>query len=203
MRLGWMPPPDYPEYPELLEAARAAARGFVDPARVHIPDAIATRRGWDWATAVIGRPYHGPRSVSSVEAKLIELADVADIDPALPQWLLVERAESAAREHERKQQLAAARARQELVWADARAACAVPLEVRANTNSRAYGERREALRHAIPLAAAVSGARRAHPAGRPLCVTAGRRPMPLGEPVDDPATCVRCLDWCGKVRTAR
>jgi hypothetical protein len=198
--LSWTPPPPtYPEYSGLLQAARASSR-FVDPARVHVPEAIASRRGCDWATAVIGRPYHGLRSVSSVEAKLIELADAAEIGPALPQWLLDERGEQQTQECARQQRKAEALARQQQVWADARAACPVPLEVRENTNSRGYGERREPLRHAVPTEPAVSDTRRAHPAGRPLCVTSSRRPMPLGEPVEEPATCLRCLDWTGKVR---
>jgi hypothetical protein len=80
--------------------------------------------------------------------------------------------------------------------------CPVPLEVRENTNSRAYGERREPLRHAVPTEPAVSGTRRTHPVGRALCVTDKRREMPLGDPTNEHATCVRCLDWCTKVRPA-
>ncbi len=203
MRLGWTPPPPaYPEYERLLEAAQTQARRPVNPATLWLPDHIATRRGDDWATAVIGRPYRGLQSVSSVEAKLIVLADAAGVDPELPQWLADERAETAARQAEQDRRKAEARQREADAWAAAVKACPVPLEVRENTNSRGYGNRAGALCHAVPTADAVSGTRRQHPAGRPLCVTAARRPMPLSEPVDEPATCVRCLGWAGKIRLA-
>jgi hypothetical protein len=202
MRLGWTPPaPTYPEYAELRAAAEQASP-FVDPARVWEPQHIADRRGWDWATAVLGRPFAGLRSISHTEARLLELADAADVAPALPDWLLAERAETAARAAELDRRRAEARQRDQEAWAAARDACPVPLEVRENTHARVRGYLSEPVRHAIPLAGAVSGTRRQHPAGRALCVTDKRRPLSLSEPVDQPATCVRCLEWAGRIRPA-
>jgi hypothetical protein len=202
MRFGWTPPPpDYPEYAALLAAAQQGSP-FVDPARVWEPQHIADRRGWDWATAVLGRPFNGLRSISHTEARLIELADAAGVTPPLPDWLLAERAESAAAAAELDRRRAEARQRDLDTWTAARDACPVPLEVRENTHTRVRGYLSEALRHAVPTADAVSGTRRQHPAGRALCVTAGRRPLNLSDPVDQPATCVRCLDWTSKIRPA-
>lgn len=192
------PPPVYPEYPALLAAARSGPR-FVDSSRLWEPQHIADRRGWDWATAVLGRPFTGLRYISHVEARLIKLADEADIDPPLPGWLIAERAETAARDRALEEQRAAARAQDVQAWADARAACPVELEVRQNTTAHVRRGGRENLGHAVPLVDAVSGLRK-HQAGRALCETAARRLMQLGEPVDEPVTCVRCLDWCAKVR---
>lgn len=202
MRLGWTPPPPtYPEYAGLLDAARAASP-FVDPARLWEPERIADRRGWDWATAVLGRPFNGLRSISHTEARLIELADAAGVDPPLPEWLLAERAETTEQRRKIEQLRAEARQRDLDAWTAARDACPVPLEVRENTHARVRGNLRENLRHAVPTADAVSGTRRQHPAGRALCVTAARRSLHLGEPTDQPATCVRCLDWTSKIRPA-
>ena len=61
------------------------------------------------------------------------------------------------------------------------------------------GGRRENLGHAVPLTDAASG-RRVHRAARALCETPARRVMQLSEPVDVPVTCVRCLDWTGKIQ---
>lgn len=202
MRLGWTPPPPaYPEYAELLAAAQQGSP-FVDPARVWEPQHIADRRGWDWATAVLGRPFAGLRAISHTEARLLELADAADITPALPDWLLAERAEADRQRAVIERLRAEARQRDLDAWTAARDACPVPLEVRENTHARVRGYLRENLRHALPTVAAVSGTRRQHPTGRPLCVTATRRPMTLSGPTDQPATCVRCLDWAGQIRLA-
>lgn len=203
MRLGWTPPPpDYPEYQALLAAARTASRGFVNPAQVRRPEHIANRRGGDWATAVIGRPYLGLRHITSVEAALIVAADAADIDPPLPQWLIEERAATAEHRQLLAERRAAARHRDEQAWAGARGGCLVDLEVRPNLTARPRSGQMQNLGHAVPLALALSGTRRQHPPGRALCETAGRRPMRLGEPTGDPATCVRCLDWTTKIRPA-
>lgn len=203
MRLDWTPPtPIYPQYADLRAAAEQAARGFVDPATVYRPDEIARRRGYDWVTAVIGRPYHGVRSVSVVEARLIDLADAAGVDPALPQWLVDERAETAQRQRLRDDGRAAARRRDEQAWAIARQGCPVAVEVRPNLTAQVRNSVREHLGHVVPLADAMSGRSRRHAAGRALCETANRRPMRLGEPTSDPATCMRCLQWAPKVRGA-
>jgi hypothetical protein len=194
--LLWTPPaPDYPEYADLYEQART--NRFVDPTKVYAADDIWRRRGADWTTAVLGKHYRGVTSISAVESRLLELADAAGIDPPLPAWVLEDRAETEETERARAAAAADQAARELAAWNAALAGAGVALEVRENTNSRGYGNRRDPLRHAVPTVPARSGpgaARRRHAAHRALCETATRKPLALGEPTDRPATCQRCLD---------
>jgi len=201
--INWTPPaPDYPEYATLLAAAQQAARRFVDPRTVRLPDEIVARRGYDWAAGVLGKPWRGVGYHPSVESALIKAADTADVRPPLPQWLIDDRAEAAEWQAQLDADRAAARQRDVRVWTEARERCAVKVEVRQNQTARVRGGYRQRLGHAVPLADALSGTRRRHQAGRALCETSSRQAMRLGEPVDEPATCVRCLDWTSRVRAA-
>lgn len=200
--VNWTPPaPDYPEYAALLAAAQREARGFVNPRTVHLPDTIVAARGHDWAAGVLGKPWRGVGYHSSVESELIKAADAADLNPPLPQWLADYRAEKARRQAVLDADRAEARRRDEQAWAAALGRCAVELEVRQNETGHIRRGYREHLGHAVPLVDVVSALRR-HQAGRALCETTTRRPMRLGDAVDAPVTCVRCLDWATKVHPA-
>lgn len=205
MRFGEVPPPPtYPEYGQLLAEAERIARRPVDPCSITRKEDLIRRRGSDWCLAVLGQPCNGLGYISSVEAELLVLADARNIDPPLPQWVIEAREETARRQaadNERREKL---RKRDEEAWKAAREACPVQLVVRANTKSRfRYGVGRESLRHAVPVVDAVSGRRRQHHAGRALCETVSRvKPLELGDPVDDPATCVSCLAYATRIRPA-
>lgn len=203
MRLNETPPaPTYPEYQELLAEAVGAARGFLDPRSIYVKQALIARRSDNWCLAVLGRPCYGLGHISSVEAELLVLADAAGIDPPLPQWVIEGRAETARREAAEQERRAKLRQRDEEAWKAAREQCTVEVEVRQNTTARVRGRGgRENLGHAVPLVDAMSGRSRQHRAGRALCETSNRaRPLALGEPVDAPATCVRCLAYAVAVR---
>jgi hypothetical protein len=199
------PAPTYPEYLALYAAAQRTAPRFVDPANPYVGAAAAARRGSDWCTAVLGRPYPGPRRLTVVQGRLLELADEAGVDPPLPDWIVQARADGerirAARERQRS-----ARARREAeAWRAVLEQTTVELVIREGSRPRVRGGASEHLRHAVPAVDVYSGTRtvRTHPAGRALCESERRaRPLALGAVTEEPATCVRCLQWAPRVRTA-
>lgn len=200
------PPPAYPEYPALLEQARRATPAFVDPANLHPERPVVERRGYDWCTAVLGRPYGWTTRISVVEQYLLIEADRAGVDPPLPGWIVEGLQAAAEREAEQRRRVEAARQRDRDAWAAARSAATVELDVYFNTTARVRHGRSEYLGHAVPRVDVYSGARasRTHRAGRALCELPNRaRPLALNsspEPDGTPATCVRCLEWTPKVR---
>ncbi len=89
--------PIYPEYAELRAEADRRASWCVDPADINfrIPDLVAAR-GYDWAYAVLGRPYGGPQSLYGSDIELLKLAGERDLDPSLPQHVVEARAAAEA-----------------------------------------------------------------------------------------------------------
>lgn len=204
MRIGEvLPPPTYPEYEQLLAQAKRNASGPVDANTFPKKQRIMWERGDDWCLAVLGKPCHGLGRISCVDAELLVLADAANINPPLPQWVVDARAETARRKKVREDQRAALRQRDQAAWDAAREQCPVELEVRLNPTSRVRDGEWHNLGHAVPLVDALSR-RRLHPKGRALCESLTRaRPLRLGEPTSAaPATCVRCLAYVSQIRPA-
>jgi hypothetical protein len=206
--LRHQPEPAYPEYQQVRTHARTDFSPHVDPAgEVDRMQAVLHGRGRDWAMGVLGFWFDGDlRSLSLVESRMLLVADQLDLQPPLPtrildwnqQWDRLRREQQASRDR------AAARDRQR--WQEALARCQVAVEVRPNIHGRRYGGwDTSPLRHVVPLNDACSGptGRRRHPAGRALCETpTRRRPLQLGEPTDQPATCVRCLAYTPLLRSS-
>jgi hypothetical protein len=194
--------PGYPEYGQVLAAASAMSP-FISPAELAVMEDVARRRGPDWCASVTGAPFGGLRSTPVREARMLVVADGLGLTPPAPGWLAREREAARARAAAAGARAAAAARRDAERWAAARAAAeqaGVPVEVRVNAaGATIRAGAREHLAHVVPLVAARSS-RRVHPAGRPLCEAPGRaRPLVLGEPTARPATCVRCLDYAGRV----
>lgn len=199
------PLPTYPEYPALLEKAVRSVPAFVDPANIYPAQPVVDRRGGDWCTAVLGFPFAGLRRLSRAQNQLLIVADAADVDPPLPDWIVEGRAAGdryrAAREDAKSRQAD----RDAATWRAALAAATVRVEVRPGSRPRTRSATTEYLGHAVPLFDAYSGTRtiRTHPAGRALCESPNRtRPLALGSTIDRPATCDRCLTWTQTVRAA-
>jgi hypothetical protein len=198
------PEPAYPEYAQVVALARVESGPFVDPVKFRDNEYLPARRGVDWCTAVLGRPFHGIRQISCLEFGMLVVADRLGLDPPLPdrvrRWRIEERCRQAQLDSWRHaRHVADVRA-----WQQALAGCPVDvmLEVRPNVHGHRYsGGGREALRHAVPTQDALSGRARLHRAGRATCEAPGRaRPLQLGEPTDEPVTCVRCLTWVPQLR---
>lgn len=204
-------PPTYPEYPQLWEQARRAAHGFVDPTHIRRLEEITHRRGADWCTAVLGRPFVGLRRVSVAEAELLRLAHERGLDPPLPDEIVAARQAAADHRAMIAQQRRQRAEQDRREWTEALGQAAVPAEVlpvRANVRGEGRSSHRGGgpLHHVVPTVDLWSGPetrRRRHPAGRALCETEHRaKPLQLGEPTGEPATCVRCLAWTTRVRTS-
>ncbi|MEQ7008407.1 hypothetical protein ABN028_19735 [Actinopolymorpha sp. B17G11] len=195
--------PPYPEYEQLLAEARSRDTGFVDPARLRDVEQLVWRRGYDWCCSVLGK---APDRRTWRESLLLLAADRANIDPPLPAAIVEAREERARWEAEVEARRNAVLERDAARWAEARTGCTVDLEVRPNTKGRRYGTGYAvgALCHAVPVTNALSGSARRprlHRAGRPLCETPNKaRPVVLGEPTDQPATCVACLNRTPHIR---
>ncbi len=203
------PPPTYPEYGDLLAAARLNAPAFVDPANLYPCREVVARRGDDWVTAVLGFPFHDLRQLTETTDQLLIEADRAGIDPPLPDWIVQGRAESARRTAEREAARQAASAREAERWAEifGLAGPGVVLAAHAASRTRVRAAVDQYLYHAVPAAAVFSGTRkvRTHRAGHPLCETE-RRASPIliaASPSQRPVTCRRCLHWVPQVRAAR
>jgi hypothetical protein len=165
------PAPTYPEYAELAEAARRGAPRFVDPANLYPCAAAAARRGADWCTAVLGFPFPGVRRLTVVQDRLLVLADAADIDPPLPDWIVEARAEGARRQAALQEGRRARARADDAAWHAALARSSVELQVREGSRPRTRGGTSEYPRHAVPVRDVYSGTRavRTHHAGRALC----------------------------------
>lgn len=197
------PAPTYPEYADLYETARRTAPRFVDPANLYVGAAAAHSHGADWCTAVLGFPFAGLRHLTVVQDQLLKLAADAGINPPLPDWIVEARAEGARRQAE-LEEARSARARADAdAWHAVLERSTVALQVREGSRPHVRRGASEHLRHAVPEDDVYSGTRtvRTHRAGRALCESERRaRPLALGDTTDQPATCVRCLQWTPQVR---
>lgn len=198
------PKPTYPEYDDVVALARSLTPQFVNPANLRPEREVVDRRGNDWCTAVLGRPFGFHTGISIHEQYLLIAADQLGVDPPLPDWIV--EAHRAGEEHQRRADEAreARRQRERDKWATALAGATVGLDVHYGSRPRAY--RDGELGHAVPRDDVYSGARkvRTHPRGRALCETPTRaKPLAISEtpaPAGTPATCVRCLEWTPNVR---
>jgi hypothetical protein len=59
------PEPTYPEHEELYREARAKGRGPIGGDTIARMQDVIQRRGGDWCTAVLGRPFQGLRHTYS------------------------------------------------------------------------------------------------------------------------------------------
>lgn len=156
---------------------------------------------WSWATAILGRPYGGPRTITWPERYLLHLAMQAEPEPPARQATHREPVEPQAHPDPHRVERGRIRATQcaddAREWAAIVQACPVPVTVHSNLNGPGRtrkGMNIGALAHVVPVQDAVSGRNRRHPADRALCESPDRaRPRRLGEPHDGPATCVSCL----------
>lgn len=199
------PAPAYPEYDQVRAEARRTEPRFIGREDLDRFERVAAARGRDWCTAVLGTSFGGIRHVGTTDAQMLVVADGMGLDPPLPPHVL----EGRRAHQERQEELE--RARRQLAerdtarWDTARAACQVPVTVRPNTRGRRTNTGMAAgpLRHVTPDVDAMSGRSRLHRAGRALCETAARRkPLELGDPTDDPATCKGCLASTPRIRRA-
>lgn len=198
------PPPTYPQYQGLVAEALRTTSSFVDPRNLYPAAKVADRRGGDWCTAVLGKSADY-RRWTAVDHQLVILADAADINPPLPDWVRQRR--RAAEEHQRllAERRQKQRQRDNAAWVAALADTTVDLDVHLGSRPRAWagGE----IGHAVPRADVHSGTRkvRVHPAGRPLCESPTRaRPLAIAgapAPGGTPVTCARCLSWAPRVRS--
>jgi hypothetical protein len=196
------PEPTYPEYADVLAEARRRSR-LSNPATLLDEQTAIHSHPHDWCTAVLGYPAPpNPLRLPTVEWHMLVVAHERGLDPLLPPRILAWREEDTARAAETEAGRQAYQARVQERSDRALAACPVPVEKRPNPNSQQVrGGRRSQIVHAIPTVNAVSGKRRRHLAGRALCETASRaRRLALGEPCDDPVTCVSCLAYAPKIR---
>lgn len=200
------PRPTYPEYEAVEAAARSITPAFVNPANIHPESGVVARRGADWCTAVLGRPYGWSTRTTVHEQYLLIAADRLDVDPALPEWIVEGRRAGEERERRITEQRAAQRQRERDRWDQVRVDVSVDLVVHTNTRTRVRGNLADALGHAVPTTAVHSGTRkvREHPPGRALCESPTRSKVlsisDQPEPDGTPVTCLRCLEWAPKVR---
>ncbi|MEV6403901.1 hypothetical protein AB0M58_13275 [Streptomyces bobili] len=148
---------------ELRGRARREAGPFTDPRIINqeVPHSFA------WASAVLGRPYGGPRSITWPERYLLHIA--AETEPTPPLRYPAEPAPSPARVDERsyREQLAA-------VWKAISDQLPVAAEVRHNYTSVRHLEfYRQGVDH-IYLLADLHVGRIYRPANNPLCYTPSR-----------------------------
>ena len=195
------PRPAYPQYQAVREQAQRGGP-FVDPTELARYGEVLSRRGTDWCTAVLGRPVAPAlRDLSTLDARMLLVADALGLDPPLPDAVIAWRRVEAERAQRAQQAKAEQQLRRRERWERARTASQVQLEVRANAHGHQRGNR-GVLNHAVPLADARSATRR-HAAGRALCESASRAtPLTLTAPVDEPVTCVKCLGHAQTLRPA-
>ncbi|MFF8399846.1 hypothetical protein [Streptomyces sp. NPDC016172] len=194
------PEPAYELYQELRREAELRSRPPLGPTDLQRMNEVAARRGYDWCTAVLGRSFPGLDRVSSVDGWMLVAADELNLDPPLPHRIVKER-EAAEQRRKAQETLAAAKLEAEKRrWNLVAGGSPVALTVHENTRHTGPNG---TTRHAAPEADVVSGKARKHPAGRGLCEMPDRAdPLHLGEAVDLPPNCVRCLDYAGKIRAA-
>jgi len=200
------PAPTYPQYEQVVNLARELTPRFVDPSNLHPERGVEDRRGADWCTAVLGRPFNELTRRTVHEQYLLIAADRLDVDPPLPDWIVKGRQAAADAEAERRRRVEEAQQRDLDTWAAALAGVTVELDVHYGSRARVRGSLYVTLGHAVPRADVYSGARkpRTHQRGRALCETPTRtKPLDISNtpaPAGTPATCVRCLEWAPKVR---
>lgn len=195
----------YDGYDELRAAARRRNGGLADPREIPLLEAVMRNRGRDWCTAVLGYPVTGGlRTISSLDADMLMIADERQLNPPLPGWLVQWRKESDETRRQQDEVRGRAVQRDQARWTTALATCGVRVEVRPNVHGRRTNTvLRGPLRHVVPAEAARSPRRR-HLAGRALCESAGRaKPLLLGEPTADPATCTSCVAYTAVIQPAR
>jgi hypothetical protein len=193
------PEPEYSLYQEIRVDAENRSRGPLGPADLKLMYEVAERRGRDWCTAVLGRHFPGIDYVSSVDGWTLITADELQLDPPLPTRIVEARRRSQEANEAREQKSRELREKEKRRWDAALAAAGVEMTVRENTRHTGVGG---SLRHAVPKDELVSGRSRKHLADRGLCETPDRsNPLHLGDPIDAPANCHRCLAYMEKVRT--
>lgn len=148
---------------ELRERARREAGPFTDPRIINraIPHSFA------WASAVLGRPYGGPRSITWPERYLLHIA--AETEPTPPSPRPTESTPAQARGDERtyQEQLAAA-------WKAIADQLPVPAEVRHNYTSVRHLDLYTQGGDHIFLLEELHIGRIHRPADNPLCYTPSR-----------------------------
>ncbi|MFD9394184.1 hypothetical protein ACFWBB_26630 [Streptomyces sp. NPDC060000] len=194
------PEPMYPEYEELRQEARGRDRGPIGGQNIARMEDVVQRRGADWCTAVLGRPFPGLRRVPSEDGFMLIVADERSLEPELPESIVKDRAVEDSRRKEREAQAAAKLEAEKRRWALVTGSAPVAFAVRENTRHTGV---RGSLRHITAAVDLLSGRSRRHKAGMGLCETPGRsNPLHLGEPLEDlPPTCKRCIEYAGQVRT--
>ncbi|GAA2439578.1 hypothetical protein [Streptomyces glaucus] len=193
------PEPTYPEYEEIQAEARRKSHGPISQQAIQNMQEVVQRRGGDWCTAVLGRPFRGLRSTGTREGWMLILADERGLTPELPARVLEDRKRARDAQELREKRTRERFEREMRRWEAALAAAGVEMTVRENTRHAGVGG---SLRHAVPKEDLVSGRSRKHLADRGLCETPGRtNPLHLSEPVNAPANCRRCLAYMEKVRT--
>lgn len=194
------PEPEYELYEELRKEAELRSRPPMGPTDLQRMYDVAARRGRDWCTAVLGRSFPGIDRVSSVDGWMLVAADELNLDPPLPRRIVEER-EAAERQRQTREALATV----ELEMAKRRwnlIAGGAPVVLTVHENTRHTGPN-GAKRHAVPPVDVVSGKARKHKAGAGLCETPDRsNPLHLGDAVNLPPNCVRCLEYAAKIRAA-
>lgn len=192
------PEPAYPEHEDVRREARRRGGPFVNLADTDRWTEVARRRGGDWCAAVLGMGFPGAYALSTVDGWMLIVADERDLNPPLPARILEDRKHAQEAKELRERQAKERQEREMRRWQAALAAAGVEVTVRENTRHTGVGG---SLRHVVPKEELVSGRSRKHLADRGLCETPDRvDPLHLGEPVDAPANCRRCLDYLEKVR---
>ncbi len=205
-RLHNPPKPTYHEYDDVVTYARRIMPAFVDPANLRPESVVAGLRGDDWCTAVLGRPFNCHTSITVLEQHILIAADLINVDPPLPGWIVEARRAGDEYRQRREEAVAAVRQRDLDVWAEVAKQVTVDLDVYANTTARPRNGLLDHLGHAVPRVEVYSGTRkvRAHPPGRALCESPTRaKPLSLfykPEPAGTSVTCTRCLVWASLVR---
>ncbi|CAM5236699.1 hypothetical protein [Streptomyces griseomycini] len=193
------PEPAYPEYEDVRREARRRKGPFVNLADTDRWTEVARRRGGDWCAAVLGKGFPGAYALSTVDGWMLIVADERGLNPPLPARIVEDRRHAQEAKELREKQVRERQEREMRRWQAALAAAGVEMTVRENTRHTGVGG---SLRHAVPKEELVSGQSRKHLADRGLCETPDRaNPLHLGEPVNAPANCRRCLAYMEKVRT--
>ncbi|SEE85108.1 hypothetical protein SAMN05216483_6788 [Streptomyces sp. 2131.1] len=194
------PEPAYPEYEDVRTEARGRDAGPIGGRSIARMEDVIQRRGGDWCTAVLGRPFPGLRHAPSLDGFTLLVADERGLEPELPESIVQARAAEEARRREREAQAAAKLEAEKRRWALVTASAPVTFSVQENARHSGV---RGSLRHVTAPVYLRSGRSRLHSPGRALCETPGRtNPLVLGGPlVDLPPTCQRCIEYAGLVRT--
>ncbi|WP_331726280.1 hypothetical protein [Streptomyces sp. NBC_00470] len=194
------PEPTYSEYNEVRQEARNRDRGPIGGQCIARMQDVIQRRGYDWCTAVLGRPFPGLRYAPSADGHMLVVADERGLEPELPQRIRQARAEEEAQREERQTRAAAKTEAEDRQWSLLVATAPVTFTVRENTRHSQMGKR---CRHVTADVDLISGRARLHKACAGLCETPDRpTPLRLSDPLDAQSpNCQRCLEYAGQVRT--